>query len=224
VSGSEARSTGATQPPDLIADELEPYDGDGFDTGFDLDTVRVEGASFAGADAGSGSIARAQLQGVTLAESRLRSLRLLDVSAEGVDASNGDWGRATLRRVLFVNCRLTGLDLSEAVLENVTFRGCKLDYANLRFAQLSRVTFDDCTLVDTDAQGSRIESTRFRHCRMIGTDFGKAELSDVDLRGSDLELAGGVAALSGTIVTFVQLMDLAGALAAERGISVADDE
>jgi uncharacterized protein YjbI with pentapeptide repeats len=224
VSGSKARSTGATQAPDLVADELEDYDGDRLEVDFDLEAVRLQELSFAGLDAGSGSIARASLKGVSLAESRLRGLRLLDVVAEGVDASNGDWSGGTLRRAVFVNCRLTGLDLNEAVLENVTFRGCKLDYANLRFARLTRVTFDGCTLVDTDAQGSQVRSTRFTDCRMIGTDFSKAELEDVDLRGSELVLAGGMAPLRGTTITFLQLMELAGPLAAEHGITVADDE
>lgn len=223
MSSPGSRSTGATQEPDVVVDELLAHDEERLEAGFDLDGVLVQGGSYAGIDAGSGSIGQSRLEGVVLAESRLRGLRLLDVVAEDVDASNGDWGGATIRRVAFVNCRLTGLDMSEATIENVTFRGCKLDYANLRFARLARVTFEDCVLVDTDAQGSQISGTRFTGCRLIGTDFGKAELKDVDLRGSELALAGGVAALRGTIVSSLQLLELAPALADEAGIAI-DDE
>lgn len=218
-----ARPTGARHAPDIDADALRRFSGERLEQGFDLEDVALAGLSYVGADAGAGRIAHARLDDVALADARLPGLRLLDVEAEAVDAPNGDWRGAVVRRASFVRCRLTGLDLNEAELEDVTFRGCKLDYANLRFATLTRVTFDDCVLVDADLQASRIDATRFAGCRLLGTDLTKARLSDVDLRGSELALLGGIAALAGTIVDSAQLIDLAPALAAEAGITVADD-
>lgn len=216
--------TGAKSEPDLVADELVPHDGGPLEAGFDLEDVAIEGeVDVAGGEAGMGRLASVRLDGTVLAGVRLAGLRLLDVAAERVDASNGDWRGAVIRRASFASCRLTGLNLGEAELQDVTFRDCKLDYANLRYARLTHVTFEDCVLLDADCQASEIEATRFDGCRLVGTDLTKATLRTVDLRGSELAPTGGTAALAGAIVDSSQLIGLAPALAAEAGITVADD-
>ncbi len=55
-------------------------------------------------------------------------------------------------------------------------------------------------------------------------DFSKALLTRVDLRGSELALAGSVLGLRGAIVDPLQLMDLARTLAQELGIAVEDNQ
>ncbi|MGN6215482.1 MAG: pentapeptide repeat-containing protein [Solirubrobacterales bacterium] len=220
---SAGRTFGADNEPEISEDHLTDVGGDcQLEVEFVHEDVRLAGGSFAAADAGSGRVSHALLSDVDLRESRLRGVRLLDVKGTGLEVSNGDWRGSYLRRVLLSGCRLTGLVLSEAKLEDVTFRDCKLDYANLRFAELSRVTFEDCVLTDTDCQGMRCEESRFSGCRMHGTDFSKAELDGTDLRGSDLHLTGGVAALRGAVVNTSQVIDLAIPLAEAAGISVLD--
>jgi uncharacterized protein YjbI with pentapeptide repeats len=214
---------GVGSEPDILVDELRPFEDDHLDPSFDLEDVQIESTDFADLDAGSGRIARARLIGVGLTGSRLRALRMTDVLLEAIEGSNADWAGSHLRRVAFLNCRITGLSLGESELEDVLFRGCKFNLGNLRFVKASRVTFEDCVLVDTDVQGAEIEDTRFTRCQMIRTDFDKAKLKNVDLRTNELRLTGGVDALSGTIIDTPQLMDLALPLAQAAGISVEDD-
>jgi hypothetical protein len=66
---------------------------------------------------------------------------------------------------------------------------------------------------------------RFQGCSLQGTDFSRAEMTEVDLRGSDLsQLGGEVAALRGAIVDTAQLIDLAHPLAAAAGLKVEDGD
>jgi uncharacterized protein YjbI with pentapeptide repeats len=213
---------GATQIPELVAEELEPIDLDGLDARFELEDVRVSADSPAKLDAGSGRLARAQLVDVGLGESKLRGVEFVDVIAERLDAANGDWGGAQLRRTLFSDARLTGLSLAEARLEHVRFRLCKLDYVNFRHSEIEHVSFEDCVLTGADFQGAKIKDTVFSGCQLLEADFSKAELSHVDMRGSGLALAGSVLGLRGAIIDPLQLMELARTLAHELGITVED--
>lgn len=220
----DERAFGASAEPEISSDHLESI-GSGCELRpeFVHQDVRMDGGSFAEADAGSGRLVHALLSDVDLRGSRLRGVRLVDMRGVSLDTSNGDWRGANLRRVFLSECRLTGLNLSEAKLDEVTFRNCKLDYANFRFAELMRVSFEDCVLTDTDFQGARCELSEFAGCRMHGTDFSKAELDGADLRGSDLRLSGGVEALRGAVVSTSQIIDLAIPLADAAGIVVMDD-
>jgi uncharacterized protein YjbI with pentapeptide repeats len=165
-------------------------------------------------------VEEARLGGLDLAGAKLPGLLMLDVAGEGVDAVNGNWRGADLRRVSFEGARLTGLDLGEARLDEVHFKSCKLDYANFRQATIAQVTFEDCVLTDADFQGAHIYATRFADCQMAAADFSKAELAHVDLRGSELALAGSLLALRGATIDSLQLMELSRPLAAELGIAV----
>lgn len=213
---------GATQAPELLADELEPIDLDGLTSRFELEDVRVCSASSPKLDAGSGRLARAHLVDVGLGESKLRGVELVDVIAERLDAANGDWGGAHLRRTLLSDARLTGLSFAEARIEYVRFKLCKLDYANFRHSEIERVSFEDCVLTGADFQGAKIKETVFSGCQLLEADFTKAELSRVDMRGSGLALAGSVLGLRGAIIDPLQLMELARTLAHELGITVED--
>jgi uncharacterized protein YjbI with pentapeptide repeats len=165
-------------------------------------------------------VEEARLGNLDLAGAELRGLRLLDVAGEGVNAVNGNWRGADLRRVSFEGARLTGLDLGEGQFDEVLFKDCKLDYANFRHAVIERVSFEDCVLTNADFQGARIYATRFTTCQMEAADLTKAELSHVDLRGSELALAGSLLGLRGATIDSLQLMELSRPLAAELGITV----
>ncbi len=171
-------------------------------------------------DPESGRIEEARLTALDLGERKLRGLRLMDVEGEEVSAVNGDWRGAEMRRVSFQGARLTGLDLGEARVEEARFVGCKLDYANFRHSVIEHATFEDCVLTSADFQGARLYAVRFSDCQLGSADFTKAELAHVDLRGSELALAGSVLGLRGAIVDPLQLMDLSRTIAHELGIVV----
>ena len=122
----------------------------------------------------------------------------------------------------FSDARLTGVNLAEAQIEQVSFKGCKLDYANFRHSAIKHVSFEDCVLIGADFQGASMDSTRFSGCRLAEADFSKARLARVDLRSSELALAGSVLGLRGAIIDPLQLMDLAERLLEELGIAVED--
>lgn len=213
---------GATQSPDLDVDLLEGLELDGLDERFALEDVRVRSASLIDVQAGTGRFERVYLEDVDLSRSKLRAVELIDVAAERVDGANCDWGGARLRRSTFSDARLTGISLAEAQIEQASFKGCKLDYANFRHSEIKHGSFEDCVLIGADFQGARLDSTRFSGCRLAEADFSKARLARVDLRGSELALAGSVLGLRGATIDPLQLMELARTLAQELGIVVED--
>jgi uncharacterized protein YjbI with pentapeptide repeats len=213
---------GATQPPDFDSDQLESIELDKLNVRFSLEDAFVRSTSLAKTDAGLGHFERVYLKDVDLGESKLRSVELIDVAAEGIDAANSDWGGARLKRAAFSEARLTGVSLAEAQIEEVSFRGCKLDYANFRYSAIKHVSFEDCVLARADFQGASLDSTRFSGCNLLEADFSKAQLDRVDLRGSELKLAGSVLGLRGAIIEPLQLIELARSLAQELGIAVED--
>lgn len=171
-------------------------------------------------DLDSGRVAEGRLRALDLGEAKLRGFRFTDVEGGDVNAVNGDWRGAELNRVSFEGARLTGLDLGEARIEEAHFKSCKLDYANFRHAVVEHVSFEDCVLTNADFQGARIYASRFFGCQLGAADFTKAELAYVDLRGSELALAGSVLGLGGATIDSLQLMDLSRAMAHELGIVV----
>jgi uncharacterized protein YjbI with pentapeptide repeats len=214
------RPIGVSQAPDFDSDQLESIEVNGLDARFELEDVLVCSASLAKTDAGSGHFRRAHLKDIDLGESKLRAVELVDVIAERIDAANGDWGGARFRRTSFRDARLTGLSLAEAEIEEVSFKGCKLDYANFRHSAIKQVSFEDCVLAGADFRGASLGATLFSHCQLAEADFSEAEMSLVDLRSSELVLAGSVLGLRGAIINPLQLMELAQAFAQELGITV----
>jgi uncharacterized protein YjbI with pentapeptide repeats len=213
---------GATQAPEFVSEELKSVQLAGLDARFELEDVRVCSASLLKVDAGSGRVGRVHLKDVDLDESKLRAVDFVDVIAERIDAANGDWGGAQLRRTLFSDARLTGLSFAESRIAEVSFKACKLDYANFRHSEIERVSFEDCVLTGADFQGASIKATVFSRCQLVEVDFSKAAMSLVDLRGSELKLAGSVLGLRGAIIDPLQLMELSRTLAQELGITVED--
>ncbi len=201
---------------------LESIELDGLEERFALEDVRVRSVSVAGAEASSGRFEQVHLEDVDLSQSKLRAVELIDLMAERVDGANCDWGGARFWRSSFSDARLTGINLAEAQIEQVSFRDCKLDYANFRHSAIKHVSFEDCVLIGADFQGASLDSTRFSGCRLAEADFSKARLARVDLRGSELALAGSVLGLGGAIIDPSQLMELARTLAQELGIAVED--
>lgn len=216
------RQIGATQAPEFVSDDLESVQLTGLDARFELEDARVCSASLLKVNAGSGRVERVHLKDVDLGESKLRGLEFLDVIAERIDVANGDWGGAQLRRTLFSDSRMTGLSLAEARIKEVNFKACKLDYANFRHSEIERASFTDCVLTGADFQGASIKATAFSSCQLVDADFSKADMSLVDLRGSELRLAGSVLGLRGAIIDPLQLMELSRTLAQELGITIED--
>jgi uncharacterized protein YjbI with pentapeptide repeats len=215
---------GARAEPEIDDERLADWADAGLARGFAIEDARIGRVDgLAGLDATGGRIGHSRLAGTALTGSRLRSLSLIDATLTGVDAANADWTGARLRRVVFERCRMTGFAAAELDAEDVEFRGCKLDLASFRAARLRQVSFLDCVLDEADLAGAQLIDARFAGSQIARAELGGVRLTRVDLRGARLEEPrGDVTALRGAIIDPVQLVGLAGVLAAGLGIVVAD--
>ncbi|MDX6744854.1 pentapeptide repeat-containing protein [Actinocorallia sp. A-T 12471] len=118
---------------------------------------------------------------------------------------------------------LAGTALFGSELTRVHFVGCKLVSVNLREARLRDVTFTDCTLDGVDFSGATLTDVSFPGSSLREVRFDRAKMKNVDLREArDLSLHVAPDALSGLVITGLQLLDLAPAFAQALGVRVAD--
>jgi uncharacterized protein YjbI with pentapeptide repeats len=162
------------------------------------------------------SFLRAGLDGV-----RLDAAHLIDSRFEACHAGELFLVGASLTRVTFEGCRLGAVQAYDAELAHVTVRGGKLDYLNLRGARLREVLLEDCVLGDLDLGSAEVRRLTVRRCRIGRLDVTRASLTDTDLRGAELRAVDGLAGLAGATISEEQLVELAPALAAHVGLTVA---
>nr|WP_237534794.1 pentapeptide repeat-containing protein [Streptomyces sp. SID3343] len=196
----------------LVPAEL-PLEPDGNHDGVHFDRVELDGSggsrfmecAFTGATLGAGRYRR----------SRLTDVWLADVRVVGADLAETGWQDAT-----FLRCVVAGVQAFGSTWRRVTFRGCKLDSINLREAHLTDVVFEDCLLRDPDLAGAKLTRVTFPGSRITGAVLDNATLVGCDLRGADLGVSSGFAALKGATIDGAQLLDLAPHLARHLGITV----
>jgi uncharacterized protein YjbI with pentapeptide repeats len=179
-----------------------------------------ESHELAGATLPSLDLSECELSGLELSDSelidsRLRETRVSALTASVLAAQGADW-----RDVELSNSRLGAAEVYESVWHSVRLHGCKLGFVNLRASELVDVSFEDCTIDELDLGGATAQRVAFEGCRIGVLEASHSRLTDVDLRGADLRLVRGIAALNGATVSFEQLMTLAPALADELGLLV----
>lgn len=182
-------------------------------TDLERDGAVAERAHFIGCRFTGCVLDRCELPGAAFHEVTVERLRGVEI-----DLADSSW-----RDALVTDSLLAGAELYDARLQRVTFRDCKLDTVNLRGARLTDVSFERCMLGEADFGRASLRSVRFEDCRLVGVDFSGASFEEVDLRGSELEIARGYDSLAGAIVSTAQLVGLAPGLAAQLGIVVRDD-
>ncbi|MFI8522180.1 pentapeptide repeat-containing protein [Streptomyces sp. NPDC085481] len=216
------RTVPKARKPEVRLPPLEPYEGR-LEPDGDYEGVEFDGLDLAGQDGVGARFLDCAVRGCALDEARLTAARFLDSVLEGVRGVGTDLAGAQLRDVELVDARLGGTQLHGAVLERVWVRGGKADYLNLRTAKLKDVVFEGCVLSEPDFGGAVLERVEFVDCVLLGADFTGARLKDVDLRGVQrLEIARGVEALAGAVISTGQLLDLAPVFAAQLGVRVED--
>lgn len=147
---------------------------------------------------------------------------LVDVVVCDADWSNERALRPQWRRVELRRCRLTGLQLAEAMLEDVVFEECRIDLAALRHARLERVAFRDCRLEECDLYGAFLRDVLFERCELREATFSESRLERVELRGCDLAGLRGAGALRGARIPWHDVVANAGMFAAALGIEIVD--
>ena len=78
---------------------------------------------------------------VIFKDANFRAVELTDIRFENCDLSNADLSGAIIHRVEMINCKILGLNLSEATLRNVLFDDCNGRYISFRFSDCKQVNF-----------------------------------------------------------------------------------
>jgi uncharacterized protein YjbI with pentapeptide repeats len=169
-------------------------------TALSLETARVKGCRFEGAE--------------------LRRLHCRQVVFETCDFANTRWFDCELSDVAFLDCRFVGVSITGGGLSAVLMRDCLAQLAKLSHLGRPHALLEGC-----DLRGALLMESDLSELRFAGCDLEGLELAGVTLAGSDLrtnELAGlkGVACLRGATVDALQLLALAPALAAHVGLVV----
>ncbi|WP_371616588.1 pentapeptide repeat-containing protein [Streptomyces sp. NBC_00454] len=211
----------AARRPEVRLPELSAWEDGELEPDGDYDGLELLDADLVGQDGVGARFMDCALRRCALDETGLAKARFLDSVLEGVRGVGTDLSGASLRDVELLEARLGGVQLHGAVLERVLVRGGKIDYLNLRTARLKDVVFEGCVLVEPDFAGAVLERVEFKDCTLRGADFTGARLTDVDLRGvAELDIARGVEALAGAVISPAQLFELAPAMAAQLGLRV----
>ncbi|MFJ7270705.1 pentapeptide repeat-containing protein [Streptomyces sp. NPDC099050] len=213
----------AARRPEVRLPELGRWEDAelGLEPDGDYDGLELVEVDLTGGDGRGARFMDCALRRCVLDETGLAKVRILDSVLDGVRGVGTDLSEASLRDVELLDARLGGVQLHGAVLERVLVRGGKIDYLNLRTARLKDVVFEGCVLVEPDFGGAVLERVEFRDCEVRAVDFTGARMTDVDLRGARaLEIARGVDALAGAVISAGQLFELAPAMAAQLGLRV----
>ncbi|WP_460517571.1 pentapeptide repeat-containing protein [Humibacter antri] len=179
------------------------------------DSRALAGADIPGIDLSECELVGLDLSDAKFIDSRMRETRLDGVSASVLAAQGADW-----RDVELLSSRLGAIEVYESTWNSVRLHGCKLGFVNLRASELIDVSFEDCTIGELDLGGATAHRVAFAGCRIGVLEASHARLTDVDLRGADIDTVHSIASLKGATVSFEQLMVLAPALAGELGLRV----
>ncbi|MGW5849314.1 pentapeptide repeat-containing protein [Streptomyces sp. NPDC055254] len=221
VRKGQQQTVKAARRAEVRLPELAPWPGGGLEPDGDYDGLELADLDLTGEEGIGSRFMDCALRRCALDEAGLAKARFLDSVLEGVRGVGTDLSGASLRDVELLDARLGGVQLHGAVLERVVVRGGKIDYLNLRTARLKDVVFESCVLVEPDFGGAVLERVEFRDCVLRGADFSRVRMTDVDLRGATaLEIARGVEALAGAVISPGQLFELAPAMAAQLGVRV----
>jgi len=147
---------------------------------------------------------------------------LVDAVVHGVDWSNERRRGVVLKRVELRACRLTGVELAEAVLTDVTFADCRLDLAGLRVAQVERVVFRDCRLEECDLYEAILKDVLFERCTLREAALDGLRVQRVELRGCDLAGVRGVEALRGARIAWDDVVQNAPVFALGLGLELVE--
>ncbi|MFF9571989.1 pentapeptide repeat-containing protein [Streptomyces sp. NPDC014685] len=217
----------ARRPRELVelpyAHRLAPFTG-GMEREGTYEWLHFDGCDFEDVDGGSSGFTESAFSAVTFTRGRYRRSQFDDVWLRtvrmvGTDLAETTWMDSECDEVV-----LAGTELSGSHLNRVTFHNCKFDSVNARLAKLRNVSFVDCLLRDVDFGGAVLTDVTFPGSTLDRAHFDNAKMTKVDLRGAaGLNIASGIDALKGAVISTWQLLDMAPALAEVIGLTVKDE-
>jgi uncharacterized protein YjbI with pentapeptide repeats len=197
----------------LPAPRFDPLVLDDLAEGFAGDTgarehaegLRFEGVDLTGADLTAASFSECVLDGVVLERAQLRAAAVVESRLERLDVPGLSAPRSRWRSIELASSRLGSAELYESTFEQVRISDCKLGYVNLRGATLRDVLFERCTIDELDLGGATGSRVAFTDCDVRSLEVPGARIQDLDLRGAELHVLGGLDGLRGVALTELQL-------------------
>lgn len=143
------------------------------------------------------------------------NIKLCNTFIEDSDLSNSTFEKSLIDTADFIKCKMTGFASSNSTIRDVIFRNCKLNLSRFRFSQLKNIIFDNCVLEEADFYNATLKNVVFKKCNLIGAEFSKTNLTETDFRTSNIsKMHIDIESLSGTIISYEQIIDLAWLLGA----------
>jgi uncharacterized protein YjbI with pentapeptide repeats len=147
----------------------------------------------------------------------------VDARIENADFSNQRFLGSSIRRIELHLCRLTGVELAEAVWNDVVLTECRADFAGFRHAKLRRVVFRDCRLEEADFAAAALTDVVFERCELRRASFAGCRIERVELSRCNLTELTGVESLRGARMPWDDLLENAPLFAQGLGIEVSED-
>jgi uncharacterized protein YjbI with pentapeptide repeats len=126
--------------------------------------------------------------------------------------------------VTVVDSRLAAWCVNDSELVDFVVELCSGEAFSPFSSTGKRWRIDGCRLEGLDARGLRLQDSTVVDTRLEGSQWGGAKLDNVAFRRCDLRDAGGAAGLKGASFDTDTLISAASGLAAQLGITVADDD
>lgn len=167
--------------------------------------LRFDGIDLTGADLTAASLSECLLDGVALDRAQLRAASVVETRLERLDVPGLSAPRSRWRSVELVSSRIGSAELYESTLEQVRIADCKLGYVNLRGATLRDVLVERCTIDELDLGGASGARVAFVDCEIRSLELPSTRVDDLDLRGAELHVLGGLDGLRGAALTELQL-------------------
>jgi uncharacterized protein YjbI with pentapeptide repeats len=183
---------------------------------------RLEGVDLSERDGSSMLVADSRMVHVDLSGCVLKDARFRDVSVDEGSWANVRADGLSLRRVQLERLRMTGANLTNAIIQDVVFVDCRIDLAAFRFAKLERVRFQDCRMEEIDFYNAQLASVFFTGCSLVAATWAGAVLTSSEMRGCDLAGARNPERLRGVRMPWPDVINSAGELAAAIGIEIVD--
>ncbi|MCK9925614.1 pentapeptide repeat-containing protein [Frankia sp. Mgl5] len=170
-----------------------------------LTGTTVESIVLAGARVLGGRVTGLRLRDVVADQAVLAGIVLDGGGATRVRVTGGRvsgtvWIRGELNDVVFDQVRADGLALRACLLRRARFVNCDLSGLDMTDTRLDHVRFEDCDLSSAIFTGTQIAAAQLRGCRFDGV-VGADGLAGAEVDSSDLaSLAGPMAAALGISV------------------------
>jgi fluoroquinolone resistance protein len=116
----------------------------------------------------------------------LSGARFSDSSFTNCNLSNAALRKTAFQDVVFNGCKMLGLLFSdcEAMLFDARFESCVLDYSSFTGMRLKKHFFGRCNLREVDLSGTDLTAASFDGSVLSGTRFDGANLEKADFRSA----------------------------------------